>query len=109
MSKNTSTVLHFSRAAAVYHTRAELQRAVAGKLLEYLSSPVEAERVLELGCGTGFLTASLLELLARCANRCHRHLGRHDRAGPADGCSQRHAFTGTSVMSGITRPGRCMI
>jgi len=64
MRNNTSTVIHFSRAAAVYHTRAELQRAVAGKLLLYLSRPVEAERVLELGCGTGFLTSQLLEALA---------------------------------------------
>ena len=65
MRDNTSTVLHFSRAAAVYHTRAELQRAVAGRLLQYLSGPVEAECILELGCGTGFLTSHLLELLAR--------------------------------------------
>ena len=65
MRNNTSTVLHFSRAAAVYHTRAELQRAVARKLLQYLSGPVEAERILELGCGTGFLTGNLLEFLAR--------------------------------------------
>jgi len=64
MSNNTSTVLHFSRAAALYHTRAELQRAVAGKLLEYLSSPVGAERILELGCGTGFFTGHLLEFLS---------------------------------------------
>ncbi len=65
MSKNTSTERHFSRAAAVYHTRAELQRAVAGKLLQYLSGPFEAERILELGCGTGFLTANLLEFQGR--------------------------------------------
>ncbi len=49
MRNNTSTVLHFSRAAAVYHTRAELQRVVAGKLLQYLSGPVGVERILELG------------------------------------------------------------
>jgi len=65
MRNNASKVLHFSRAAAVYHTRAELQRAVARKLLQYLSGPVEAERILELGCGTGFLTGNLLEFLAR--------------------------------------------
>ncbi len=60
MSNNDSTARHFSRAAAVYHSRAELQRAVAGKLLSYLGDPLDAERILELGCGTGFLTESLL-------------------------------------------------
>lgn len=59
MRENTPTALRFSRAAAVYHTRAELQRAVAGKLLDYQSGPVKTERILELGCGTGFLTEHL--------------------------------------------------
>ncbi len=65
MSKNTSTALHFSRAAAVYHTRAELQRAVAAKLLQYQIGPVKAERILELGCGTGFLTEHLVAHFAQ--------------------------------------------
>ena len=60
MSNNESTVRHFSRAAALYHSRAELQRAVAGRLLSYLSDPLDAGRILELGCGTGFLTERLL-------------------------------------------------
>ena len=51
----------FHPAAAAYHSRAELQRAVAGRLLQYLSRPIEARRILELGCGTGFLTGHLLE------------------------------------------------
>ncbi len=61
MSDNRSTELHFSRAAPVYHGRAGLQRAVARTLLEYASAPIPAGRILELGCGTGFLTGGLLE------------------------------------------------
>jgi malonyl-CoA O-methyltransferase len=65
MSKNTSAELHFSRAAAVYHTRAELQRAAACKLLQYQSGPEKTERILELGCGTGFLTEHLIAHFAQ--------------------------------------------
>jgi malonyl-CoA O-methyltransferase len=61
MKRNTSTEVHFTRAAAVYHARAELQRAVAERLLQYQSRPIQARRILELGCGTGFLTGHLLE------------------------------------------------
>jgi malonyl-CoA O-methyltransferase len=64
MSDNASTALNFSRAAASYHARAALQREVAGRLLQYLSAPVWPRRVLELGCGTGFLTRHLLDALA---------------------------------------------
>ena len=64
MNDNTSTEVHFSRAAALYHDRAELQRTVAGQLLHFLSGPLEAGRILELGCGTGFLTAHLREEFA---------------------------------------------
>ncbi len=56
MSDDRSTEVHFSRAAAVYHSRAEVQRAVADRLLEGLSRPFAAKCILELGCGTGFLT-----------------------------------------------------
>ncbi len=65
MSDNTTTALHFSRAAAIYHSRAELQRAVAGKLLHDLGNPFEPGRILELGCGTGFLTENLLQRFTR--------------------------------------------
>lgn len=64
MNENTSTEAHFSRAAALYHSRAELQRAVAGRLLHFLSQPCEPGRILELGCGTGFLTSHLQRAFA---------------------------------------------
>lgn len=64
MRTHASTEIHFSRAAAVYHCRAELQRSIAGKLLSHLSRPLQAPRVLELGCGTGFLTYHLLHSLS---------------------------------------------
>ena len=60
MKKNHPTGLHFSRAAPIYHERAVIQRRVAARLMEYLSTPAEAEQILELGCGTGFLTEKLL-------------------------------------------------
>ena len=56
-----NSAIHFSRAAAVYDTRAGVQRAVAEKLARYLGGPAEADRILDLGCGTGFLTARLLD------------------------------------------------
>ena len=61
MSNNHSTARHFSRAAAIYDTRAELQRTIAGKLMHFLSGSLVPGCILELGCGTGFLTKSLLE------------------------------------------------
>ena len=66
----TSTALHFSRAARVYHARADLHREIAARLLERLAAaPAQPQangreqmRILELGCGTGFLTAGLRRL-----------------------------------------------
>jgi malonyl-CoA O-methyltransferase len=63
MKPDCSTLRHFSRAAGVYDAEARVQRDVAGRLLEYLTPSRSAQRVLELGCGTGFLTAGLLRLL----------------------------------------------
>jgi len=62
--------LHFSQSAARYHREARLQREVAFQLAE-MSFPEESSSrhgkygsVLELGCGTGFLTGHLLRRLA---------------------------------------------
>ena len=50
----------FARHAGSYERHARLQRAIAGKLADHL--PVlDRPRVLEIGCGTGFLTRHLLE------------------------------------------------
>jgi malonyl-CoA O-methyltransferase len=58
-----STVRHFSRAAGAYGAEADVQREVAERLLRYFTPPQSAQRVLEVGCGTGFLTAGLLRML----------------------------------------------
>ena len=90
MKDTISTEVHFSRAAAVYQTRAELQRGIAGKLLQYLSQPAEVRRILELGCGTGFLTGRLVDSLATAEidaidlsaamiEQARRAVGSHDR------------------------------
>ncbi|MGO8745511.1 MAG: methyltransferase [Thermoguttaceae bacterium] len=65
MKKDNPAGLHFSRAAPIYHERAVIQRRVAARLLDYLSTPAEAGQILELGCGTGFLTEKLLETFPR--------------------------------------------
>lgn len=52
----------FSAAAETYEGPADVQRAVAARLLEWLPDPREArspDRILELGCGTGILTREL--------------------------------------------------
>lgn len=48
----------FGKAAASYDAVAGLQRAVGSRLLEYLP-PLAQQRVLDLGCGTGYFTAHL--------------------------------------------------
>ena len=52
---------YFSRAARRYHRHAALQRQIADELAERHLHSVGCESVLELGCGTGFLTRHLAE------------------------------------------------
>ncbi len=51
----------FSAAVDSYDSMAGLQRQVARELLVYSNIAATAERVLDLGCGTGFLSHLLLE------------------------------------------------
>ncbi len=60
LSRNRLVAARFARAARTYEHHAELQADVAAKLAELLPA-LERPRVLEVGCGTGFLTRHLLE------------------------------------------------
>lgn len=57
----------FAAASTTYDAAAELQRTVGKALLAGMNPDILAGTVLDLGCGTGFLTAQLLS--ANCHNR----------------------------------------
>ena len=59
-SHKSRVVRRFARHAASYERHARLQRGIAGKLARHLPDLL-APRVLEIGCGTGFLTRHLIE------------------------------------------------
>lgn len=48
--------LRFSAAASTYDSVAQVQRHAADRLLEQIPREYAAERVLDVGCGTGYLT-----------------------------------------------------
>ncbi len=52
---------YFSRSASLYHRHADLQREIAGALAGRFLDSVEPRSILELGCGTGFLTSQLID------------------------------------------------
>ena len=56
----------FARRAATYEHHAGQQRAIARKLARYLPE-LESPSVLEIGCGTGFLTRHLVARYPRGA------------------------------------------
>lgn len=58
MHKDLSTPSYFSKAAPIYHEQARAQLEIAKELSEKLPQ-AGVGRVLELGCGTGFLTSLL--------------------------------------------------
>lgn len=53
----------FSRAAASYDSVAELQRAVGHALMSRLPAALAPRRWLDVGCGTGYFSRALGELL----------------------------------------------
>ena len=56
----------FSAAAKTYDAGAEVQRRVAGSLAQRIKRlSLNAPRVLEIGCGTGLLSRTLLDLAPR--------------------------------------------
>jgi malonyl-CoA O-methyltransferase len=54
----------FSQSVLTYDNVAQLQRTVGGTLLQYVEKNDHSNAVLDLGCGTGFLTTELLTLLS---------------------------------------------
>ncbi len=87
MDTKAAVVAAFSAAADTYEDGAELQRDVAARLarrIAVLSLP-ERPRILEIGCGTGFLSRALLAMIPSelmltdvseaMLNRCRETLG----------------------------------
>ena len=64
-SEHKAIAARFSAAAATYHASATIQRSVAGRLSAMLAGTEAADRILEIGCGTGLLTARLCRLFPR--------------------------------------------
>lgn len=88
----------FDAAAAHYEEAADLQRAVAGELARRIAALPLPERpaILEIGCGTGFLSRSLLSMLPAADLTCtdiapamvartRGHLGEQARFAVMDG------------------------
>lgn len=58
----------FSAASVTYDSVAQLQRAVGKELLHTVDTAKLTGAILDVGCGTGFLTSALLETVPLCAN-----------------------------------------
>lgn len=63
LSRNHLVAARFARAAHTYERYGGLQRDVAAKLADFLPR-LDRPRILEVGCGTGFLTGHLLSRYA---------------------------------------------
>lgn len=61
-AQSLSVGARFSAAADTYDDCAEIQRAVANRLVGFLDEIETPNRILEIGCGTGILTQKLAEL-----------------------------------------------
>ncbi len=61
MSDQGSIARHFSKGSEVYEQEASLQREIAHEVLRRIEVAGQPKRILDLGCGTGFLTSLLLQ------------------------------------------------
>lgn len=62
MNEHKTIAARFSAAASTYNTSATVQRSVAERLSFMLTGDESFDRILEIGCGTGLLTARLCRL-----------------------------------------------
>ncbi|MEY2976247.1 MAG: methyltransferase [Prochlorotrichaceae cyanobacterium] len=63
MIDKTKLAEQFGKAAPYYHQRAKVQQYAADRLLSWLEGQsIPLGNILELGCGTGFLSQGLVEL-----------------------------------------------
>lgn len=87
-NRNRAVARRFGLHARDYDARAHLQRQVANRLAKHLPA-YRAPRVLEVGCGTGFLTGHLLDaygdgdflitdLAPDMVEECQKKLSQHD-------------------------------
>ena len=67
MNEGISIARHFSKASGRYAREAEAQRRFAEKLDSRLPLLPDGARILEIGCGTGFLTELLMKRYPTCA------------------------------------------
>lgn len=64
-NEHKTIAARFSAAAATYHASATIQSSVAERLSTMLAGGEGADRILEIGCGTGLLTGRLCRLFPR--------------------------------------------
>ena len=99
LSRNRRVAARFARATRTYDRNAGLQSEVATTLADFLPH-LENPRILEIGCGTGFLTRHLLqryahgdflitdlapEMVGHCRERHESRNGRSVLFGTMDG------------------------
>lgn len=58
---NKSIISNFDAAAKTYHQLASTQKLICEKLIDNLSAGKEFKNIIDLGCGTGYLTELLLQ------------------------------------------------
>ena len=61
VSQSQSVLNHFDRAASTYDDHATVQRQVADDLIAFLPPHCDPKHILEVGCGSGYLTSLLRE------------------------------------------------
>ena len=66
MIDKQQVILHFSKNASNYNQYANVQKKMSDILIEFMlqnnKDRIEIKNILEIGCGTGYLTSSLIEL-----------------------------------------------